>query len=188
MTEEPMDAPTLVSGLAAALGGEGWEAATAQDQPTLYVSSGRLLETCRYLRDTSGLSFRLLADITAVDWLPREPRYEVVYHLASPAERRRLRIKTRVSGTDPHLPTVAAIWPAAGWLEREVWDLFGIVFDDHPDLRRLLMPDDWEGHPLRKDYPVQITLAATVSEPLQVSEEEFKARLEADRHARTRRS
>ena len=188
MTEHALDAPALVSGLATALGGEGWEADTALDQPTLHVTGERLLETCRYLRDTPGLLFHLLADLTAVDWLHREPRYEVVYHLASPVERRRLRIKARVSGNDPHIPTVAGIWPAAGWLEREVWDLFGIVFDDHPDLRRLLMPDDWEGHPLRKDYPVQIKLAANVSEPLQVTEEEFKARLEADRHARTRRS
>jgi NADH-quinone oxidoreductase subunit C len=188
MTDHATDAAALVSALTAALGGEGWEASASQDQPTIYVTSVRLLETCRYLRDTPGQLFRLLADVTAVDWLPREPRYEVVYHLSSPEERRRLRIKTRVSGADPHVPTVAAIWPAAGWLEREVWDLFGIVFDDHPDLRRLLMPDDWEGHPLRKDYPVQIRLAANASEPLQVSEEEFKARLEADRHARTRRS
>ena len=96
----------------------------------------------------------------------------------------RLRLKVRVPGDRPEVPTVQAVWPAANWLEREVWDLFGIVFAGHHDLRRLLMPDDWEGHPLRKDYPVQIRLAPKVWEPLQVSEAEYRATLEVDRRAR----
>ena len=90
----------------------------------------------------------------------------------------------RLSGDDARLSTVSGVWPAANWLEREVWDLFGIEFDRHPDPRRLLMPEDWEGFPLRKDYPVQINLTPRSTEPLQVTEEEFRANLEKDRLAR----
>ena len=97
-------------------------------------------------------------------------------------------MKVAIGGYDPHLPTLQPLWPAANWLEREVWDMFGIVFDDHGDLRRLLMPEDWEGHPLRKDFPVQIRLRPQVSQPLQVSEQEFRANLAADRAARHRPS
>ena len=87
----------------------------------------------------------MLAELTAVDFWPREPRFEVVYILVSIAHRLRLRLKVRLHGDDAHVATVSGIWPAANWLEREVWDLFGIVFDGHPDPRRLLMPEDWEG-------------------------------------------
>jgi NADH-quinone oxidoreductase subunit C len=106
----------------------------------------------------------------------------VVYHLASANDR--LRLKVPLAGDGAHLPTVQGVWPGACWLEREVWDLFGILFDDHGDLRRLLMPEDWEGHPLRKDFPVQIRMKPRSSEPLQVTEEEFRAHLEADKAAR----
>ena len=113
----------------------------------------------------------------------REPRFEVVYHLLSIPNRARLRLKVRVasSGAGSVVPTVQGVWPGAGWPEREVWDMFGIVFDGHPDLRRLLMPEDWEGHPARKDYPVQIKKAAQTYEPLEVSEAEFRANIERDR-------
>ena len=103
------------------------------------------------LHDARG--FMLLADITAVDWWPREPRFEVVYHLASAD--RRLRLKTRLAGSGARLPTVKPLWPAANWLEREVYDMYGIVFDGHPDLRRILMPEGFVGYPLRKDYPLR---------------------------------
>ena len=152
------------------------------DQPVIRVPVASLIEVCRALRDHADLGFILLADITAVDWWPREPRYEVVYHLSSMTQR--LRLKVTVEGSSPRLPTVQAIWPAAGWLEREVWDMFGIVFNDHGDLRRLLMPDEWEGHPLRKDFPVQVRLRPRYESPLQVTEEEFRANLARDKAAR----
>jgi NADH-quinone oxidoreductase subunit C len=126
------------------------------------------------------LQFTVLVEVTAADYLPREPRYEVVYHLLSVPKRQRLRLKVRVA-SDGTVPTVQSIWRGAGWPEREVWDMFGIVFDNHGDLRRLLMPEDWDGHPARKDYPVQIRKAAQTYEPLEVSEAEFKANIERDR-------
>ena len=108
-----------------------------------------------------------------------------LYLLVSIEHRLRLRWKVRLAGDDDaRLSTVSSVWPAANWLEREVWDLFGIAFDGHPDPRRLLMPEDWEGFPLRKDYPVQINLAPRTTEPLQVTEEEFRANMEKDRLAR----
>jgi NADH-quinone oxidoreductase subunit C len=123
-------------------------------------------------------------EVTAVDWWPSEPRFVVVYHLLSPRHQRLLRVKVKLSEDDPHIDTVSGVWPSANWLEREVWDLFGIVFEGHPDLRRLMMPEDWEGHPLRKDYPVQIKMKPKVYEPLQLSEQEFEARIIADRRVR----
>jgi NADH:ubiquinone oxidoreductase subunit C len=95
-----------------------------------------------------------------------------------------VRLKVRLVADRAHIPTVSALWPAANWLEREVWDLFGIEFDGHPDPRRLLMPEDWEGYPLRKDYPVQITMKPRITEPTQVTEEEFRASIAKDRLAR----
>jgi NADH-quinone oxidoreductase subunit C len=158
------------------------EQGQASDQLTIQVPAQHLLEVSSALRDRSDLGFILLADVTAVDWWPREPRFEVVYHLASMA--RRLRLKVPVEGHVARLPTVQSVWPAAGWLEREVWDMFGIVFEDHGDLRRLLMPEDWEGYPLRKDFPVQVRLKPRYSQPLQLTEEEFQANLARDRAAR----
>ena len=152
------------------------------DQPTIRVPAASLVEVCRVLRDRDELGFILLADISAVDWWPREPRYEVVYHLSSMTAR--LRIKVSVDGQSARLPTVQDVWPAAGWLERETWDMFGIVFENHGDLRRLLMPEDWEGFPLRKDFPVQIRLRPRTEQPLQMSEDEFRANLARDKAAR----
>jgi NADH-quinone oxidoreductase subunit C len=178
-----MDLPSFVARLESALPGAVFEQAHAIDQPTLVVAPDRLVDTCRVLRDDPELGFALLADVSSVDFWPAEPRFEVVYHLASIAHRERLRLKVRVA-SDGTVPTVQEIWPSANWLEREVWDMMGIVFDRHPELRRLLMPDDWEGHPLRKDYPVQIKLEPQVSSPLQVTKEEFRASMQADRQAR----
>ena len=155
---------------------------TADGQETIYVDAARIVDVCKVLRERSEFGFVFLVDITAVDFWPREPRFEVIYQLASTTAR--VRLKVALPGSSPHLSTVQSVWPGAGYLEREVWDMFGIVFDGHDDLRRLLMPDDWQGHPLRKDFPVQIRLKPRASEPLQVSEEEFRANLAKDRAAR----
>ena len=157
------------------------EPVLSSDQPSVRVPVERLVEVARALRDRPELAFILLADVTAVDWWPRAPRYEVVYHLSSMTQRLRLKVSL---GGEGRLPTLQSVWPGACWLEREVWDMFGIVFDDHGDLRRLLMPEDWEGHPLRKDYPVQIRMKPRYAEPLQVTEEEFRANLARDKAAR----
>ena len=177
-----MTASDIIAALTPLVPNAAFEEAPSVDVPTVYVPADRLVETCRALHD--GLRFTTIIEITAADYIPRQPRFEVVYHLLSIANRARLRLKVRVAdgGT---VPTVQGIWKGAGWPEREVWDMFGIVFDGHPDLRRLLMPEDWEGHPGRKDYPVQIHKGAQTYEPLEVSEREFRANIERDRVRRT---
>ncbi|MDE3156162.1 MAG: NADH-quinone oxidoreductase subunit C [Acidobacteriota bacterium] len=181
-----MDSTHLIAAMAAAVPDARLHAGTATDQPTIYVDREQLLAVARALHDADGLRFHVLADMIGVDLLPRQPRFEVVYHLVAPSTPARMRLKVRVPGDDPRVPSVTGIWADANWLEREVWDLMGIVFDGHGDLRRLLTPDDWEGHPLRKDYPVQIRLTPRATEPLQVTEEEFRANLAHDRQARDR--
>jgi NADH-quinone oxidoreductase subunit C len=153
-------------------------------QTTAMVPREQLVEVALALRAHQNLQFALLAEMTAVDVWPTEPRFEVQYLLVSIAHRLRLRLKVRLDGRDPHVPTLTGIWPAANWLEREIWDLFGIAFDGHPDPRRLLMPEDWDGYPLRKDYPVQIQMKPRTTEPMQVTEEEFRANLLKDRLVR----
>jgi NADH-quinone oxidoreductase subunit C len=120
---------------------------------TAVVREFYLLEVMRFLRDDRDLAFDMLSDVCAVDYLPRVPRFEVVYHLYSVAKNHRLRIKVLADGRDPRVPSVTPLWPSANWMEREVFDLYGIGFDGHPDLRRILLYDEFEGHPLRKDYP-----------------------------------
>jgi len=119
---------------------------------TLFIDPARIVEICRHLKQDQ--KFVRLSSVTAVDWHPVEPRFEVVYHLHSIERNLRLRLKCRLDGANAEIDSVTVIWRGAGWYEREVFDLFGIRFRNHPDLRRILMPDDWEGHPLRKDYPV----------------------------------
>jgi NADH-quinone oxidoreductase subunit C len=180
-----MDATALLALVQESVPGAQVEAVPGTDlQLTVYVSRDDLPVVARALRDRPDLRFDLLVDLTAVDFLPREPRFEIVYMLVSIEQRARLRLKVRLEGADAHVASVSSVWPAANWLEREVWDLFGVVFDGHPDPRRLLMPEDWEGFPLRKDYPVQIKLPARTTEPLQVTEEQFRANVERDRLAR----
>jgi NADH-quinone oxidoreductase subunit C len=126
---------------------------------TAVVRRESLVEIFRHCRDATPLGFDMLTDLTAVDYLKypgREdgPRFDVVYHLYSLPHNHRLRVKVRVEEDDAVVPTVVPLWPIANWLEREVWDMFGIRFDGHPDLRRLLLYEEFVGHPLRKDYPV----------------------------------
>jgi NADH-quinone oxidoreductase subunit C len=156
-------ADELLATVRALLGSDVVDAHTHLGDATVLVPVGRARECLQRLRDDSGLAFNLLVDLTAVDYLGREPRFEIVYHLASldlapPAGepsriRSRLRVKTGVSEQDCAADSVSSLWDAANWYEREVYDLYGVVFRGHPDLRRILLYDEFKGHPLRKDYP-----------------------------------
>ena len=131
------------------------EASSFRDQITLVIDPDQIIQACQLLRDE--FSFNVLTDETAVDyWGRKEPRFEVIYHLHCRLYDLRLFLRTPVSGDDPTLPSMTAVFPNANWYEREIWDLFGIRFEGHPDLRRLLLPKDWEGHPLRKDQPIKM--------------------------------
>jgi NADH-quinone oxidoreductase subunit C len=122
---------------------------------TLIVDRPRLPEVALWLRDTPGAEFDFCSDVTATDWPPRaEGRFDVIYCLYSTRHRHRVRVKLKVAEHQP-VPSVTDIWPAANWLEREVYDMFGVNFTGHPDRRRILMPDDWQGFPQRKDYPLE---------------------------------
>jgi NADH-quinone oxidoreductase subunit C len=118
---------------------------------TVHVKPERLVELCTFLRDDPDCAFDFLSDVSGMDYYPEEPRFGVNYHLTSMQYCRRLRLKVRVSGPGPRVPTVTSVWPGANWFERETYDLFGVVFVGHPDLRRLLLPEDFRGHPLRRD-------------------------------------
>jgi NADH-quinone oxidoreductase subunit C len=122
---------------------------------TVIVPAAQILDVARHLRDAPDALFDFCSDVTATDWPPRkEGRFDVVYCLYSTKHRRRVRVKTIV-GADQPLASVTGVWPAANWLEREVYDMFGVNFTGHPDRRRILMPDDWQGFPQRKDYPLE---------------------------------
>lgn len=122
---------------------------------TLWIQAGHLRRVAEFLRDEKSLNFKFLSDITALDHYPNEPRFETVYHLYSIENNQRLRLKVRLPGNDPRVDSMVPIWPAANAFEREVFDLFGIHFEGHPFMVRILMPEDWEGYPLRKDYPTE---------------------------------
>lgn len=123
-------------------------------ETTVVVPRELVRATAARCREDASLQFDLLTDISCVDRYPVEPRFEMNYHLVSIPRSDRLRLRVRLSGSDPSVDSLIPVWPGANWLEREVFDLFGIRFSGHTDLRRILLPDDWEGHPLRKDYPV----------------------------------
>ena len=124
-----------------------------REELTITVPRADLLRVAAFLRDDPQLQFTFLSDLTATDHIPMEPRFAVVYHLLSIPHRQTMRLRTWTEGANPVVPSVTTVWPTANWHEREVFDLFGIRFEGHPDLTRLLLPLDWEGHPLRRDYP-----------------------------------
>ena len=126
-----------------------------RNELSITVRRENIREACAILRDTPELRFNFLSDLTAADYYPIEPRFEIVYHLLSIPRKQRVRLKVKLAGGDAKIESVTSVWPAANYYEREIFDLFGVHFDGHPYLRRLLMPDDWQGHPLRKDYPVE---------------------------------
>jgi NADH-quinone oxidoreductase subunit C len=187
------DVSVIVEALRRAVSGVVVEIGDATDMPTMFVDRDHLVGVLRVLRDDPALQFSALVDVTSTDGWPAEPRFTVVYHLvclgesyrtadvAAPA--RRLRVKVRVPGDDPRVPSAVPVHAGANWPEREVYDLMGIAFDGHPDLRRILTPEDWSGYPLRKDYPVQVRKETEAWSPLQLTPEEFAANI---REARAR--
>jgi NADH-quinone oxidoreductase subunit C len=126
-----------------------------RDEMTIFVDRSAIRETCAILKEDAACPFNFLSDVTCVDWYPSEPRFEVVYHLLSIPKKERIRLKVRLNSASPVVESITSVWPGANYFEREVFDLFGIRFSGHPYLRRIMMPEDWEGHPLRKDYPVE---------------------------------
>lgn len=137
----------------AALGDDLLEAVIAYGELTIVVPANRIVRVLTWLRDEPSLLFRELVDVCGVDWPGREPRFDVVYHLLSLHHNQRLRVKVRTDETTP-VPSVTSVFPTAGWFEREAFDMFGILFSDHPDLRRILTDYGFDGHPLRKDFPL----------------------------------
>jgi len=168
LVREPWDAPAaerpyggyfdeIVDALAAAYPGLDdalTKVVVDRDELTLHVKREHVLELSKVLRNDPALRFELLSSVSGVDYLGTEHRLHAVYHFTSMTYRRRVRVEAEVSVEDPHVPSVTPIYPTADWQERETYDMFGIVFDGHPALTRILMPDDWDGFPQRKDYPL----------------------------------
>ena len=162
---EPPPPHPVVARLREALGDAIESDQMVRGQLVLRVGRERLVEVCTLLRDDPQLRFEHLADVTAVDYLlydpdggppgeGRTPRFDVVYHLYSIGRGHRLRLKVAVDEADPVVPSLVGVWPAANWGERETYDMYGLQFSGHPNLTRILMPEEWQGHPLRKDYPL----------------------------------
>ncbi len=141
----------LVQRLKARYGEAVREASLDRKQAIILIAADQLREISRHCRDEE--KFDMLVDLTAVDWPKREKRFDIVLNLYSFAKNERLRLKAHAAEGEP-VPSVCSVWPAANWLERECYDMFGIVFEGHPDLKRILMPDEWQGYPLRKDYDI----------------------------------
>jgi NADH-quinone oxidoreductase subunit C len=142
----------LIERIKARFGAEILSAQNERDEETFTIDREHAYGFFRAMRDEPDFQFNFLTDLTAVDWLDRKPRFDVVYQLNSLNLAHRIRVKIGVDGADPWVHSVVGVWGAADWLERECFDMFGIVFKGHPDLRRILMYDSFEGHPLRKDY------------------------------------
>lgn len=135
------------------------------DVPIVYIQKDSIVDVLRFMRDDDEFRYDFLSDITATDEYPSAPRFEVVYNLLSMSSGSRIRVKARLNEGE-EIPTLVDLWAAANWAEREVWDMFGIKFTGHPDLRRILMDMRWEGHPLRKDYPLRGYQVLTSAEPI----------------------
>jgi NADH-quinone oxidoreductase subunit C len=151
MTEERK--PLVLEKLASRFGASILSTHNELGDATAVVAREKVVEICRFLRDDADLRFDLAVDLTGVDYIDETPRFEVVYHLYSIEKKQRVRIKARVPAEDPTIGSVAGIWTGLNWYEREAFDMYGIRFDGHPDLRRILLPETFVGHPLRKDYP-----------------------------------
>ena len=132
------------------------EVVEALGETTIVIPREFIVDACSFLKTSSGLEFNFLSDLCGFDRGPEEePRFEVNYHLFSTTKFHRVRLKVLVNEDDAHVPSVTGVWRTANWHERETYDLFGVIFDNHPDLRRILLPDDWQGHALRKDFPLR---------------------------------
>src|SRR5271157_2957469 len=129
------------------------EAVIFRNMPSLNVAKEHLVAVCQFLKGPEGGAYTLLTDETAADYPKREKRFDIVYHLYSFERNNRLRLRVQVGGGEK-VPSVTGVWPTANWLEREIYDMFGVVYEGHPDLKRILLPDGWVGHPLRKDYDI----------------------------------
>jgi NADH-quinone oxidoreductase subunit C len=149
-----IDNATVLARVAQQFGDAVLESQESLGDLNIRVRPEALPEVARYLRDDPELQYIFLSSITGVDYLGREPRFEVVYHLRSLSHRHLVVLKVGVPEEHPHLPSIVSLWPTANYQEREAYDMFGIIFDGHPDLQRILMPEDWDGHPQRKDEPL----------------------------------
>lgn len=147
-----MEAVNIIETVKAKFGDALLSSHSFRGDHTIVIKKEKLLEICTYLKKDASLDFDYLLDVCGVDYLPREPRFEVVYHLSSISRHHRLRIKAPLAEGDK-IDSVTGIWATADWTERETFDMFGIEFEGHPDLKRIYMADDWKGYPLRKDYP-----------------------------------
>jgi len=163
-------------------GEESTEQATSDNIPTLWIDSGGVRETLRYLKTDIEKPFRMLLDLSVIDERVRTHRdaqpdsdFSVVYHLLSPERNEDVRVKAALTGEYPSIQSITDIWPSADWYEREAWDMFGVTFEGHPDLRRILMPASWRGHPLRKEHPCRATEMGTFSLPEETEEREERA-------------
>jgi NADH-quinone oxidoreductase subunit C len=150
-----MDASVTLNKLTERFPGSILETHSYRGNDTAVVKKEDILAICAFLRDDAALLYNFMMDLTAVDYLGQEPRFEVVYHLYSLKYNRRVRIKAKVSESDCSIDSIVSLWPSANWFEREAFDLYGITFQGHPELKRLLLYEGFEGHPLRKDYPLK---------------------------------
>ena len=149
-----MDAKDIYARLERQFSGKVGDFKGEVKEPYLTVDALSIVGVCRFLRDDADLQFAVLSDLTALDW-PKEEKFQVVYHLFSYSDNHQIVLKVDLPRDNPKIATVEGVWKVANWFEREVYDLFGVIFEGHSDLRRIMLPEDWVGYPLRKDYVEQ---------------------------------